>query len=153
MLTASPITVYSSRRSDPMLPANTSPKLIPMPMPSSGRPSLFHLAFIFSSSASWSTAQLIARSASSSCAIGAPHSAMIASPMNLSSVPECSNTISTISVKYSVSRVAISSGPMVSESGVKPRMSEKKITTGRFWPPSCTAPSCWAICDARFGAK
>src|SRR5205823_1750243 len=42
VFTASPITVYSSRRSDPMLPANTSPKLIPIPMPSSGRPCSFH---------------------------------------------------------------------------------------------------------------
>src|SRR5437870_7663587 len=52
----------------------------------------------------------MARSASSSCAMGAPHSAMIASPMNLSSVPPCSNTTSTISVKYSVRSVAMASG-------------------------------------------
>ena len=77
----------------------------------------------------------------------------MASPMNLSSEPECSNTISTISVKYSVSSLATSSGFMFSDIGVKPRMSEKKITTGRLSPPSVTAPSCWAICAATLGAK
>src|SRR5207249_1063653 len=35
VFTASPITVYSSRRSEPTLPANTSPKLMPIPMASS----------------------------------------------------------------------------------------------------------------------
>ena len=153
MFTASPITVYSSRRFEPMLPANTSPKLMPMPIASGWRPDSFHFAFIFSSVSIWSSAHCIARSASSAWAIGAPHSAMMASPMNLSSVPECSNTISTISVKYSVRRPAISSGFIVSDIGVKPRMSEKNTTTGRFVPPSATSPSCCAICDARLGAK
>ena len=36
--TASPMTVYSSRRWLPMLPANTSPWLMPIPTPISGRP-------------------------------------------------------------------------------------------------------------------
>src|SRR5256885_806714 len=52
VFTASPITVYSSRRSEPTLPANTSPKLMPIPMRSSGRPSSFHFALSFSSAAS-----------------------------------------------------------------------------------------------------
>ena len=38
VLTVSPMTVNSSRRSEPMLPANASPKLRPMPICSSGRP-------------------------------------------------------------------------------------------------------------------
>src|SRR5207253_882864 len=59
----------------------------------------FRLAFRLSRAVSWSRADCMARSASSSWAIGAPHRAMIASPMNLSSVPPFSNTISTISVK------------------------------------------------------
>src|SRR2546428_52709 len=50
--TASPITVSSSRRSEPTLPANTSPKLMPIPMASSGRPCSFHFALSFSSAAS-----------------------------------------------------------------------------------------------------
>src|SRR2546426_9249075 len=87
----------------------------------------------------------MARSASASCAMGAPHSAMIASPMNLSSVPPCSNTTSTISVKYSVRSVAMASGLIVSDIGVKPRMSEKKSTTGRFSLGSRPASCCCAI--------
>src|SRR5574341_1369150 len=43
VFTASPMTVYSSRRSLPMLPANTSPKLIPMPMFTGWRPCAAHL--------------------------------------------------------------------------------------------------------------
>ena len=58
------------------------------------------------------TAARSARSGSSAWAIGAPQSAMIASPMNLSSVPPCSKITSTISVKYSVSSWAMASGPM-----------------------------------------
>src|SRR5439155_855637 len=52
VFTASPITVYSSRRSEPTLPANTSPKLMPSPMPSSGRPCSFHFVLSFWSAAS-----------------------------------------------------------------------------------------------------
>ncbi len=85
--------------------------------------------------------------------MGAPHSAMIASPMNLSSVPPCSNTTSTISVKYSVRRVAMLSGLIVSDIGVKPRMSEKKITTGRFSLGSRPASCCCAITCAMLGEK
>src|SRR3989454_7816086 len=100
---------------------------MPIPTPSSGRPSAFHFLFIFSSASSCPRPHFIARSASSSWGMGAPHSAMIASPMNLSNVPPCSNTISTISVKYSVRSVAMVSGLMVSDIGVKLRMSEKKM--------------------------
>ena len=56
--------------------------------------------------------------------------------MNLSSVPPCSNTIPTISVKYSVSSDAMSSGLIFSDIGVNPRMSEKNTTTGSLVPPS-----------------
>ena len=38
VFTVSPMTVNSSRRSEPMLPANASPKFRPMPICSSGRP-------------------------------------------------------------------------------------------------------------------
>ena len=37
-----------------------------------------------------SSAARTARSASSSCAVGVPHTAMTASPMNFSTVPPCS---------------------------------------------------------------
>src|SRR6184192_804623 len=45
VFTASPITVYSRRRSEATFPANTSPKLMPIPMPSTGRPSSCHFVF------------------------------------------------------------------------------------------------------------
>src|SRR5437660_1741222 len=85
--------------------------------------------------------------------MGPPHNAMIASPMNLSSVPPCSNTSSTISVKYSVRSVAMLSGLIVSDIGVKPRMSEKKITTGRFSLGSRPASCCCAMTCAMLGEK
>jgi len=42
---------------------------------------------------------------------------------------------------------------MSSDIGVKPRMSEKKMTTGRFVPPSVRRLPAGAICDAELGAK
>src|SRR6476661_4765373 len=49
VLTVSPMTVNSSRRSEPMFPANASPKLRPMPMESCGRPSFRQRVFNSSS--------------------------------------------------------------------------------------------------------
>ena len=101
-----------------------------------------------------SSAASIARSASSAAPIGAPHCAITASPMNLSSVPPCLNTISTITVKYSLSSRATSSGFIDSESAVKPRMSLKSTATVLLSPPSlsCVAREP-AICAASRGAK
>ena len=89
-------------------------------------------AFISLSSRCISIAARRARSASSACARGAPQFAMMASPMNLSRVPPCSNTMSTISLKYSLSSFTKSSGAMRSDIGVNPQMSLKRIATGRF---------------------
>ena len=86
-------------------------------------------------------------------AIGAPQSAMIASPMNLSSVPPCSKITSTISLKYSVRSRAIASGPIDSAIAVKPRMSLKSTVIGRRSPPSRTAPSCCAISAGDVGRE
>ena len=119
-----------------MLPANTSPKLIPIPISTCGLPSELQFSFSLRKTAIISIAACMAQSAASSLATGAPHRAMRASPMNLSSVPPCSNTIPTISVKYSVSSDAMSSGLIFSDIGVNPRMSEKNTTTGRLVPPS-----------------
>ena len=154
VFTASPSTVYSSRCSLPMLPANTSPKLMPMPMLMAGLPVVFQCSFSSTRARCISIAAAIALSASSSVESGAPHSAMIASPMNLSSVPPLRNTISTISVKYSRSRCATSSGAIFSDIEVKPRMSVNMITTSRLLPMSSFIASPWpAICLARSGEK
>ena len=85
--------------------------------------------------------------------MGAPQSAMIASPMNLSSVPPCSKITSTISVKYSLRSWAIASGPIDSAIAVKPRMSLKSTVVGRRSPPCRMAPSCCAMSAATLGAK
>ena len=59
------------------------------------------------------------------------------SPTNLSSVPLCANTMSTMRVKYSFSMPTISSGCAASRRrSVKPRMSEKSTVISRRWPPS-----------------
>ena len=78
---------------------------------------------------------------------------MIASPMNLSSVPPCSKITSTISLRYSLRSRAIASGSIDSAMAVKPRTSLKSTVTGRRSPPSGVALSCWAISAATLGAK
>ena len=84
-------------------------------------------------------------------AIGAPHCAMTASPMNLSSVPPCSKITSTISREVLAQELAISSGPIDSAIAVKPRMSLKSTAVGRRSPPSRMASSCCAIRRRRWG--
>jgi len=75
--TGSPVASRSS------VPVSTSPLLTPIrpSTPSSGSASRI------------STAARHARSASSSCAIGTPNTAITASPMNLSTEPPCDSTI------------------------------------------------------------
>src|SRR6185312_5395796 len=124
-----------------------------MPICSAGRPSLRHLALRVSSSFIISSDAAMALPASSGVAIGAPHCAMIASPMNLSSVPPWRNTTSTITVKYSLRSRATSSGRISSESAVKPRMSLNSTATVRFSPPNRTASGEPAMRAARLGAK
>ncbi len=82
-LTASPVASRSS------VPVTTSPVLTPIRpwMPSSANASRI------------STAARHARSASSSCAVGTPNTAMTASPMNFSTVPPCDSTIPFIRSK------------------------------------------------------
>ncbi len=58
------------------------------------------------------------------------------SPTNLSMVPRCAKTTSTIRVKYWFSCRTRSSASPLSESVVKPRMSEKSTVISRRWPPS-----------------
>ncbi len=136
-----------------MFPANTSPWLIPMPTPISGLPEAAHRRFSSSIACCIAIAASSARSGSSLWAMGAPQSAMTASPMNLSRVPPCSKITSTISVKYSLRNLATASGPMASAIAVKPRMSLNSTVTGRRSPPRRMAPSCCAMSAATLGAK
>ena len=91
-LTTSPIAVYSVVPAT--VPTTTSPVFTPMRR--CNGPSMSTCAWTnwSSVSCSWSAAR-IARSASSSCAIGAPNSARMASPSTLSIVPP-NDSMSTI---------------------------------------------------------
>src|SRR6266542_813120 len=73
----------------------------------------------------------IARSASSSCATGAPNTPMTASPMNLSRVPPY-RSISSLARAWNGSSVRrTSSGSAWSERSVKPARSANRIETNR----------------------
>ena len=89
----------------------------------------------------------IARSGSSSCGNGVPKIAMIASPMNLSSMPPWREMHSTMMVKYSFSSATVPCAPSSSVSVVKPRMSENRIVASWLLPPSRSSPlaSSWSV--------
>jgi hypothetical protein len=87
------------RLREPMLPETIVSVFRPMPMSTGGRPSARRCSFQAASSRIIATAVRTARSTSSSCATGTPKPAMIASPMNLSSIPPSRWMQSTISVK------------------------------------------------------
>ena len=84
-------------------------------------------------------------------ATGAPNRAMISSPTNLSRVPSCLKTTSTISSKYSLSMRTISGGSRFSLMAVNPRMSENSSVTSDRAPPfsSCSLPD--TTCSTRLG--
>ncbi len=85
MFTVSPSTVYSFLLTLPISPATALPLLIPMRMRRCG-PSLWS-ALNSARRSCISRATLMARKAWSGMSRGAPKTAMIASPMYLSSVP------------------------------------------------------------------
>ena len=60
---------------------------------------------------------------------------MIASPMNLSSIPPCCWMQSTMIVKYSFSSATVACGPSSSASVVKLRMSENSTVASTLLPP------------------
>jgi hypothetical protein len=72
MLTASPMTVYSRRCGEPMLPTTTGPVWMPMPTFSSGLPAAAFSRFSAARASSIATAHLTARAAWSVCGTGAP---------------------------------------------------------------------------------
>src|SRR4030067_1432116 len=68
--------------------------------------------------------------------IGAPQKAMIASPMNLSSVPSCSKITSTIPERYPFRISTTFSASNCSDMEVNPLMSEKRIVNLSLVPTS-----------------
>ena len=81
------MTVYSMRSEWPMLPATTWPEWSPMPVRTSGKPRFLKFSLILSRRERISSAALTALSGSFGSGTGAPNTAMIASPMNLSTTP------------------------------------------------------------------
>ena len=91
--TASPITVYDMRNSEPMLPTLMRPVLTPTPILTSGQPRAANSRFSCGSAACMSSAVCTARVAWSFKSTGAFQNAMMASPMYLSMVPRCCCTM------------------------------------------------------------
>ena len=87
MFTVSPTSVYSSRSSEPSSAAAASPVDSPSPSPNGGRPSPSHRSLMTRCFSCMASAAATARSAWSSCANGAPKTAMTASPTNCITVP------------------------------------------------------------------
>ena len=108
-----------------------------MPMSMGRLPSLSHRELSAASRTRISSAAATAARASASgpsvCML--PQTAITASPMNLSSVPRCLKTTSTISPRYSLSCAMNAAGSSAdSVSVVKPRTSEKRMVTQRRSP-------------------
>jgi hypothetical protein len=78
-----------------------------------------------------SSAARTARSASSSWAVGVPHTAITASPMNFSTSPPCRSTICLAASKYLDRSSRTSSASRCSESVVKPTRSANRTDTRR----------------------
>ena len=133
-LIASPIAVYSTRRSEPTAPTTTRPVL----MPTRTSRSMFHsrrmrslygrIASMISSPAS------TARSGSSSWPMGAPKKARIASPMSRASVPSYRYTGAMRCSKAPFMMSAHSSGSSVWAAAVEPCTSQKSMVTTRRSP-------------------
>jgi hypothetical protein len=119
--TVSPITVKSRFVCPPTSPARTRPELMPtwMPIATGGRSCAFHVAMRLRIS----IAALTACRAACSSACGTPNSAMMQSPMNLSTWPPCVVTQSSSSRKQSFISSVTSSGSSWPERAVKPETS------------------------------
>ena len=80
-------------------------------------------------------------SSSSSWGKGIPNPAMIASPINLSTMPPCSFMASTMMSKYSFSKATVPCAPNASVIVVKLRTSEKRTVAMVSCPPMMSLPS------------
>ena len=87
------------RLGEPMLPETTWAEFMPMPMSMGFWPTAARWALNTESWRIMAMAQRRARSSSSSCGSGVPNTAMMASPMNLSSMPPSACRQSTMRVK------------------------------------------------------
>ena len=148
VFTASPTTVYARCTSPASRPATTSPVFTPMRRDRRtpylrSRSSLSRMI-----DACIASAARIARSASSSCEIGAPNTAITASPMYLSIVPSYRWICRASAPKYEPRIPRSSSGSSFSASGVEPERSAKRIVTTLRCSRSASAVSAATWRDA-----
>ena len=126
VLTTSPATMPSPSSGRASSVASTSPVLTPIrTLRSSSGLSWFNPSI----AARIRRAAWIARCGSSSWAVGAPKTAMTASPMNFSTVPPCHSICLRSSWWYGRIRARTSSGSARSEAAVKPIKSQKRTDT------------------------
>eukprot|EP00835_Amoeboradix_gromovi_P001651 NODE_80_length_22829_cov_0.188121.p8 type:complete len:136 gc:universal NODE_80_length_22829_cov_0.188121:16115-15708(-) len=125
--TASPIEVTSIRSAPPKHPKNTLPVFKPIPtliahLPSSARISLYSwTAFCISNAA------LMARSSGNASSSIKPKPHMRQSPINLSTIPLCLNTMLTIRSKNPFNNSKTSSGVSFSERAVNDLISANNM--------------------------
>ena len=137
VLTTSPVTIPSPASGRASSATSASPVFTPTrtdsDMPGSA---------VFSSpmTSRIANAARTARSASSSCATGAPKTAITASPMNFSTVPPYASIRSRTRRWYGSTRAWTSSGSADSDAAVKPTRSQKRTdTTFRSRAPEAAA--------------
>src|ERR687890_1450487 len=139
----SPIAVYSVLISSPTAASTASPVLIPTRTPKS-TPKSRLTASAYSFTAAWmSRPARTARSASSSCATGAPKNARIASPSNRATVPSYFLTEVLRKAKAPFMISATCSGSSRSPSPVESTTSAKSTVTYLRSPSTLTWASSW----------
>ena len=136
VFTASPSTVYESL--PPTNPATTSPVFKPMCMRNGMPRSRSNSAESSSSTRCMTSAARTARSASSSCACGAPNTAITSSPMILSTCPPYRSTMSVMRSNARSMIAFTSSASRASLSSVNPdRSPNSTVTTRRSSRGAC----------------
>ena len=115
---------------------------MPMRMRISGSPSALNSARSFSMSSCISHAARHAWTACFGSSSGAPHIAMIASPMKRFTVPSWRLMIAVARVKWTLRILVTCSAPSCSVKVVKPARSVKSIVTSRLSPPRARRSGC-----------
>ena len=142
--TTSPMTVYSLRRTEPMLPTTAGPEWMPMPRRVGGMRPVGDQLVDAREHLEPGRDRIRAGVPS---AIGAPKTAMKPSPRNLFTMPRCSATASTAASKIALRYVTTSSGPCFSANAVKPRMSRNITQTSRSSLRASASPRHEAVDD------
>jgi hypothetical protein len=110
-------------------PATTGPVLTPIRVAIDTDHSRSRFSLSSASAFRISAAARTARSASSSCTIGMPNTAITASPMNFSTVPPCDASTAAMRSKYRVITERSASGSSRSPSAVESATSQNRTVT------------------------